>query len=235
MEEARNRLTSVPAADRLPFLIAHLEGRAREEYIIINYQYSGKLKRQLYERRQRNQTAQTVAKTLVRECFLRYGVPLRIHSDQGRFVDAKIITELYKICVVDKSRTTPHHPMGNGQCEIYNRTMHGLLRTLTPAQKSKWPDHLPELTYALNVTPHAATGLSPFYMMFGRVPRLPIVIRLHNEETLQSQTVRGTNMKWIDYHQSKLKSAYAKATEQLELDRANRKASYDKHTREDTL
>ena len=183
----------------------------------------------------RNRTAQTVAKALVREWFLRYGVPFRIHSDQGRCFHANIVTELYKIYAVDKSRTTPYHPMGNRQCERYNRTMHGLLRTLTPAQKTKWPDYLPELTYAYNVTPHAATGFSPFYLMFGRIPRLPIDIRLHNDETLQSQTVRGTNMNWVDYHQSKLKSAYAKATEQLELDIANRKASYDKHTREDTL
>ena len=161
----------------------------------------------------RNQTAQTVAKALVREWFLRYGVPFRIHSDQGRCFDAKIVTELYKIYAVDKSRITPYHPMGNGQCERYNRTMHGLLRTLTPAQKSKWPDHLPELTYAYNVTRHAATGFSPFYLMFGRVPRLPIDIRLHNDETLKSQTVRGTNMNWVDYHvyQSKLKSAYSKS------------------------
>ena len=42
-------------------------------------------------------------------------------------------------------------------------------------------------------------------------------------------------MIWVDYHQSKLKSAYAIAMEQLELDRANRKATYDKRTREDKL
>jgi len=71
--------------------------------------------------------------------------------------------------------------------------------------------------------------------MFVRVPRLSIDIRLHNDETLQSQMFRGTNMNWVDYHQFKLKSAYAKATEKLELNRANQKASYDKHTREDTL
>ena len=62
-----------------------------------------------------------------------------------------------------------------------------------------------------------------------------IDIRLYNGETLHSQTVRGTNINWVDYHQSKLQSAYAKAMEQLELDIRNRKASYDKHTREDTL
>ena len=44
----------------------------------------------------RNQTAQTVAKALVREWLLRYRVPFRIHSDQGRYVDAKIVTELQR-------------------------------------------------------------------------------------------------------------------------------------------
>ena len=31
MEDARNRMPSAPAAERLPFQIAHLEGPAREE------------------------------------------------------------------------------------------------------------------------------------------------------------------------------------------------------------
>jgi len=72
----------------------------------------------------RNQTAQTVAKAFP-------------SGDQGRCFDAKIVMELYKSYDVDKSRTTPYHPMGNGQCERYNLTMHELLRTLTPTQKSK--------------------------------------------------------------------------------------------------
>ena len=33
MEDARNRLPSVPAVERLPFLIGHLEGPAREVYL----------------------------------------------------------------------------------------------------------------------------------------------------------------------------------------------------------
>ena len=80
--------------------------------------------------------------------------------------------------------------MGNEKCEIYNRTLHALLRTLTPTEKSKWPEHLPELTYAYNVTPHATTGFNPFYIMFSRVPRLPVDIRLHRDDMLQSQVAQ---------------------------------------------
>ena len=183
----------------------------------------------------RNQTAQTVAKALVREWFFRYGVPCRIHSDQGRCFDAKIVTELYKIYAIQKSRTTPYHPMGNGQCERYNRTMHALLRTLTPTQKSKWPEHLPELTYAYNVTPHAATGFSPFYLMFSRVPRLPVDIRLHRDDILQSQVAHGDSSDWVHQHQTRLKRTCTKATEQLNLDIANRKAVHDKRVRVDVM
>ena len=179
----------------------------------------------------RNQTAQTVAKTLVREWFLRYGVPNRIHSDQGRCFEAKIVKELYKIYGIKKSRTTAYHPQGNGQCERYNRTMHDLLRTLSPAQKLKWPEHLPELTYAYNVTPHSATGFSPFYLMFGRVPRLPIDVLLGSDQ----MAVPESSTNWVDRHRKRLQDAYAKAGKRLEMDMANRKALFDKRAKENAL
>ena len=71
--------------------------------------------------------------------------------------------------------------------------------------------------------------------MFSRVPRLPVDIRLHRDDMLQLQVAHGDSSDYVHQHQTRLKSAYTKATEQLNLDIANRKVVHDKRVREDVL
>ncbi|KAK3739667.1 hypothetical protein RRG08_053522 [Elysia crispata] len=52
--------------------------------------------------------------------------------------------------------------------------MFNLLRTLTPEEKKRWPQLLPELVFWYNTTAHSTTGHSPYLLLYGREPRLPI-------------------------------------------------------------
>ena len=90
-----------------------------------------------------NQTAKTVAKILVEKWFHVYGVPSRIHSDQGRCFDSNIIKALCKMYGVEQSFTSPYNPCSNAFCKCFNRMLFGLLKTLKVEEKANWPSHLP--------------------------------------------------------------------------------------------
>ncbi len=122
----------------------------------------------------RNQTAATTAKVLYENVFMHYAFPLRLHSDQGKNFVSSTIKNLWNLAGINKSRTTPYHAMGNGQCERFNRTLLNMLGTLTPTDKLNWKKHIFNLIHAYNCTRHDSTGYSPFFLMFGRQLRLPI-------------------------------------------------------------
>ena len=56
-----------------------------------------------------NQQALTVAKALVECWFHVYGIPSRIHSDQGKSFDNKIIDALCKMYGVERTMTSPYN------------------------------------------------------------------------------------------------------------------------------
>ena len=66
----------------------------------------------------KNSTAKTTAEAFFNNFVIHYGLPLRIHSDQGPNFESRLLKELCDISGIAKSRTTPYHPMGNASTEL---------------------------------------------------------------------------------------------------------------------
>lgn len=174
----------------------------------------------------KNQTAQTTARIFFDSFVVHYGLPARIHSDQGRNFESRLLRELCLICGIKKSRTTSYHPQGNGCTERFNRTLISMLRTLETDQKKNWKLYVPQLVHAYNCTQHHTTGKAPYLLMFGRQPRLAVdaLLDLHSlGETVGS----ADHSVYVNDLQDRLKDMYSLVNEAMKKCAAKSKDRYD--------
>ena len=130
---------------------------------------------------------------------------LRILHDQGREFENDLFSQLSKYCGIKRLRTTPYHPQTNGQRERMNQTILTMLKTLPEHQKTQWKNHVNKLVHPYNCTKHSSTGYSPYYLMFGRVPRLPIDLIL---PTCFSTTPSQSKSSYVETWKNQMKEAY---------------------------
>ncbi|KAK2896137.1 hypothetical protein Q8A73_015625 [Channa argus] len=144
----------------------------------------------------------------------------RLHSDQGRDFESQIIKELCSLVGIRKIRTSPYHPRGN-PVERYNRTLLSMLGTLKEQEKTKWREYVKPLTHAYNCTKNEVTGFTPYELMFGRQPRLPIDIAFG----------LPVNESSVIPHSQYVKRLKSYLTESYQLAAANAKKVADKNKR----
>ena len=126
----------------------------------------------------RNPNSKMMVKTLWDKFIVHYGLPEKILTDHRRNFESQLVADLCELTGVWKIWTSPYHPQTNGQCEGFNSTLINMLGTLPKEKKSEWKNHIGTLVHAYNCTQNSATGFSPYYLMFGRQPHLPVDMAL---------------------------------------------------------
>lgn len=172
----------------------------------------------------RNKSAKTVVQHIFCDFALKFGFPEKIHHDMGREFENHLMDQLQKVCGVRGSHTTPYHPMGNGQVERFNRTLLSMLRTLSDAKKADWKSSLSKVIHAYNCTRCEATGFSPYYLLFGRSPRLPIDLMFN----LQANEKQPSYADYVVNWQTRIQEAYQIASKTAEKEALRGKKYYDK-------
>ena len=131
---------------------------------------------------------------------------------------------------IKKVRTTPYHPRGN-PVERFNRTLLQMLGTLSDKDKSHWKDFVKPLVHAYNCTKNDTTGFSPYELMYGRQPRLPIDLAF----SLPSDQSEPSHSQYIQKLKTNLEESYRIASRNAAKTASRNKARFDKRVTESTL
>ena len=119
-------------------------------------------------------TTEEVLQAYIDNIYSKIGGSVKILSDNGTEFKNKIFEQVAKeLGVVYKLYTPPYHPASNGRIEGFHAFLKACIsKHISP--QLEWDDLVPLACAAYNFIPNEHSKESPFFLMFGRDPVLPL-------------------------------------------------------------
>ena len=174
--------------------------------------------------------AQEMCAALMRYWVTHYGVPRSIIADGGKQFQSNMASILYAHLGIQGRTISPHHPQTNSQVERMNRVIKEALRNMVAENQKDWPDYLDSIAFAYRSAVNESTGFSPYQLLYGRQPVLPVDI-LYGEPSKVEAMERDEGK----YHlrlTTNLREAWKLAFSKNEEARKRQKEYYDKEAKD---
>ncbi len=137
-----------------------------------------------------NKTNQTVWRTFSNEFISRHGIPEVLVTDNGGEFTQREFEQYLAQLGIDHRHTTPAHPQSNGRTERFHRTFKTILEKLVNNAPHQWEDRLNDALLAYRTAVSSTTGYSPYYLLYGKRPRLPLTRTL----AVKTENVSGNRL-----------------------------------------
>jgi hypothetical protein len=113
-----------------------------------------------------------IGAVLVDQYFTRHGVPRTVLSDKGSQFTSALAQALFEAMNIRKLSSSAYHPQTNGSVERFMRTLAEMLAMLVNAHHDDWHLWVAHVVFAHNTAVNRSTGVEPFLLAYGRLPRL---------------------------------------------------------------
>ena len=118
-------------------------------------------------------SAQTAADGLLNAWICRFGLFRLLTTDGGSSFSAATFKDALALLESNHHISAPYHPEGHGVVERLNYDIEQILRAFLRDHPT-WHDLVPSVAFALNTGYSRTLGISPFEVIHGFAPRLPI-------------------------------------------------------------
>ena len=163
------------------------------------------------------------------QVFSFVGVPRKILTDQGTNFESTLFKDLCQALGIDKVRTSPYHPSGNGMLERFHRTLNSMLGKVVKESQRDWDAWLPQVMSAYRASQHSATGYSPNFLIFGRENYMPVDLVMGDLRAVENSTISANE--FVATQQSRIAGAYELVRDRLRVVAERRKEVYDQSIR----
>ena len=175
-----------------------------------------------------DQKAETIARLLVEQIVVRHGVPEQLLSDHGPNFLSTVVQEVCAFIGAKKINTSGYHPQTDGLVERFNGTIIAMLSKSIKKHGRDWDTHLPYLLFAYRVSIQESTGESPFFLLYGRDPRLPTETALSHPTTPYQVDISDYRTELI----AQLSDAWETAHQNILIAQQRQKHQYDRNSKD---
>ena len=175
-----------------------------------------------------SKSAETVAQILLEHIIPRHACPRVLISDNGlEYVNA-IIDQISAVLNIKHIRTSVYHPQSNGKCERFHRVQNDMLAKLVDRSQRNWDSKIPAILSAYRTAKNESTQFSPFYVLYGRDPVLPV-------DTLISPKYRYQGDEYVPTMLENMHKAHHQVQHNLKQSQERNKMYYDRKAKPVTL
>ena len=100
--------------------------------------------------------------------------PQYILSDNGTEFKNSLMDQVLQQLGIDGMFSAPYHPQSDDKLEVFCKYLKPRLKKLCEKDPSNWDKYFNQVLTSYRVAPNLATAETPFFLVYGRDPNLPL-------------------------------------------------------------